>query len=81
MRINYSHKAMAQLEALSKDNQKRIAAKMRFFAQQQDIFKFAKFIAVHDAHRLRVGDYRIYFEVKEDMVTVRTIKRRDKVYD
>lgn len=81
MFIYYCYKAAAQLEALSSVNQKRIAEKMRFFAQQSDIFRFAKFIVEKDAYRFRVGDYRIYFEIKDSILTVRTIERRDKSYD
>jgi mRNA-degrading endonuclease RelE of RelBE toxin-antitoxin system len=81
MHINYSYKAVVQLEALSTINQKRIADKMRFYAQQTDVFVFAKYIAIRGEYRLRVGNYRIYFEVKNDVLNVKTIERRDKTYD
>ena len=81
MHIYYSYKAAAQLASLDTPIQKRIVLKMRFFAHQPDPIRFAKYIDVKNAFRFRVGDYRIYFEIRNDILTVRTIERRDKAYD
>ena len=81
MRIFYSYKAVAQLTSLDVVMQQRIATKMKFFASQSDPIQFAKYIASRGEFRFRVGDYRIYFEIRGDDLTVRTIGRRDKAYD
>ena len=54
---------------------------MKFFAKQADPLKFSKYIAVRDAYRFRVGDYRIFFHTENNVIYIRTIERRDKAYD
>jgi mRNA interferase RelE/StbE len=81
MDILYTSKAASQLGALSTEYKARIANKMRFYAQQRDIMKFAKYIAWRGDYRFRVGDYRIFFEVRNNILIIRTILRRDSAYE
>lgn len=81
MHINYSHKAAKQLTSLGTLEQKRISEKMRFFARQPNPVTFAKYISHRESYRFRIGDYRLYFEIKGNIITIRTIERRDKAYD
>ena len=81
MRIFYSFKAAKQLSDLETRTQKRIAMKMRIFAQQSNPLVFAKYIAIQEVYRFRVGNYRIFFQVNNNVIFIQTIKRRDKAYD
>lgn len=81
MRIDYSYKAVKQLTSLGTLEQRRISEKMKFFAQQPNPITFAKYISHREAYRFRIGNYRLYFEIKNDVITIRTIERRDKAYD
>ena len=63
--IKYTKLAVKELEQLPFLIQKRIANKMRFFAQCDDIYKYAKKLSHPElgTFRLRVGDYRVIFDV------------------
>ena len=82
MDIYYAHKAQNDLENLSKETQERIAKKMRFYATQKDPMKFAKRLV--DSHegefRFRVGDWRIFFDVKGSKIFILSIKHRSRAY-
>ena len=82
MRAVYAHKAADQLVALPNVVQKRIALKMRFFAEQPDPLVFAERLTDHAEgdYRFRVGDYRIIFDVADGKIAVLKIGKRDSVY-
>ena len=82
MQIFYTRKAREQLQSLSKDTQKRIAEKMRFYAAQQDPLKFAVRLTNYEEgeFRFRIGDYGIFFDVIRNSIYVLKIKCRDKAY-
>lgn len=83
MEIFYTHRATKQLEGLPRSVQKRIAEKMRFYAQQQNPLKFAKHLTDYQEgeFRFRIGNYRVNFDVQKDMIYVLKIAKRDEVYD
>ena len=83
MKIFYTHKAANQLRKLPHLVQKRIAKKMRFYAQQKDPLKFAKHLTDHreGEFRFRIGDWRVIFDVKDNIIYVLKIDKRDKAYD
>jgi len=82
MEVYYTFKAQWDLENLSRDEQKRIAHKMRFYASQKDPIKFAKRLvdSREGEFRFRVGDWRIFFDVKGNKIFILRIKRRSKSY-
>lgn len=61
------------------DSQVRMKDKINFFTQQSDPRLFAKHIG-GKLHRWRVGDYRIFFKLGENVLTIVKIERRDKAY-
>lgn len=83
MEVRYTHRAIRDLEGLPRDAQKRIAKKMRFWADARDPLKFAKRLTGYDEgeFRFRVGDYRIFFDVMRNTIFVLRIARRDEAYD
>lgn len=81
MLIHYTRKAAEQLEALSLGVQDRIYEKMIFYAEQTDPLRFADHVTLTDEYRFRIGDCRIRFVVRKNIIIVMTIKRRDKAYD
>lgn len=48
-----------------------------------DPFRFGKSLSfsLHHLHSLRVGDWRVIYEISETVVTVFTIRHRKKGYD
>ena len=82
MKIFYTYKAAKQLENLPRSVQKRIVEKMRFYANQKDLLKFAKRLIDYreGEYRFRVGDYRLIFDVIKDTIYILKIDKRDKIY-
>lgn len=83
MEIVYANKAAEELKNLPRELQRRIAKKMRFYAEQKDPLKFAKRLNDYreGEFRFRIGKYRILFDVKNETIYVLKIENRDKSYD
>ena len=83
MEIFYTHKAYKQLENLPLSVQKRIAQKMRFYANQNDPLKFAKRLTDYyeGEFRFRIGVHRLTFDVKRNVIYILSVKTRDKSYN
>ena len=83
MEIRYTHRAAHDLRKLPRTVQKRIAIKMRFYAEQNDPLAFAKRIQNPDEgqFRFRIGDYRVIFDVIRGILFILRIVRRDKAYE
>ncbi len=54
---------------------------MKFYALQDDPLGFAKYISYRGSYRFRIGDYRVFFHITSNTLSIRTIERRDKAYD
>jgi len=82
MEIYYTHKAQDDLASFSKDTQKRIIKKMRFYALQKNPLKFARQLtnALEGEFRFRIGDYRIFFDIIDNKIFVLRIKHRSRAY-
>ena len=81
MRIHISYSAESELSELPLLTQNRIISKLELYAQQEDPLKFAKYISLRKSYRFRIGDYRIFFIIKDSIVHVTEVARRDKAYD
>ncbi|TRZ52503.1 hypothetical protein D4R99_02615, partial [bacterium] len=82
MKINYTKSAIADLVSLPKEAQKRVAQKMRFYAQVQNPIRFAERLTdFKDVNfRFRIGEYRILFDVVGNFIFVLKIKHRKDIY-
>jgi len=80
MDVYYTDTAKRQLKKLERHIQERVVDKVRFFVSQSDPLEFAEPLTGYDAYRFRIGDYRVTFELEEDMVRVLSIRRRDEAY-
>ena len=82
MDVFYTRKSAKQLKSLPHSIQKRIVEKMRFYASQNDPLKFAEHLSDRreGEFRFRVGNYRLIFDVRANVIYVLKIDRRDKVY-
>ena len=83
MEIFYTQKAAKQLKDLPLAIQKRIVEKMRFYAKQNNPLKFAERLIDYREgdFRFRIGDYRIIFDVKDDIIYILRVKKRDSAYN
>jgi len=78
-KISFYSKALKQLEKLDQVTQKRIIEKVRLLSDnlQGDVKKLTDFTP---EFRLRVGDYRILFEIEAETIFIHLIKHRKEAY-
>ena len=80
MEFIFTPTAEEHFERLPEIAQRRVAAKMRFYAKQPDPLQFAEHLTGVDSYRFRIGDYRVIFTLVHNAVWILAIKRRDKAY-
>ena len=89
MKIKFSKDALKHFEKLESKIQKRIKDKIRIlyiYLTQENIIPFSILDIKKlkgewkGAYRLRVGKFRIIFKVKEDVLYVYDIIKREKAY-
>lgn len=76
-----------RLAELEKGTQERIISKLKEFQKQIRDYGLdpkqhnsAKFIAEKSTWRLRIGDYRAFFDILENEIKFTTVLLRDKAY-
>lgn len=81
MEFVWTDAAQANLNALDRPIQKRIAQKMRWFSTQVDPLSFAEPITgEHSLFRYRIGAYRIFITSEGAVVLVLRIQKRSEAY-
>ena len=80
MQFIFTPTAAEHFEQLLPHSRKRVAGKMRFYADQPDHLAFAEPLSGSANYRFRIGDYRVIFEVLHKDGWVLAIKRRDEAY-
>ena len=79
MKVELKPRAIKDLRSLPKEEAARIAAKLGELEQglAGDIKRLTNFTP---EYRLRIGNYRVLFEVEEDTVVVYRVMHRKHVY-
>jgi mRNA interferase RelE/StbE len=78
-RIELKERAIKDLKSMPKQDAQRIVKKIKVLENglSGDIKRLTNFTP---EYRMRVGDYRVLFEIEESMVTVYRIKHRKEAY-
>lgn len=78
-KIEFKSKAVKDLTKLSSDIQKKIIDKIELMENdlQGDVKKLTNFTP---EYRLRVGNYRILFEIEAQTILIYRVKHRSKAY-
>jgi mRNA interferase RelE/StbE len=78
--ISYYKDARAKLDRLSPDVARRILSKIERMRHDLagDVKRLKEFVP---NYRLRVGDWRVLFEVKAGSIIIHDIKHRSQAYD
>ena len=81
-RINITKSAGKQITSLEKVIQKRLGKKLEKLSDSTNIVTSAKMLSgnLEGLYRERIGDYRILFEVKNDVITITAVRHRKDVY-
>ena len=78
MRINIRKSAIKDLKRIDHKNKKTIHLKILELAKFPSIPNVKKLTNFEPAYRLRIGNYRILFDVYEDLIEVgRVLHRKD----
>ena len=77
--IEFKSRAVKDLQSISKTTQTKILAKIQAMEDdlKGDVKKLTNFTP---EYRLRVGNYRILFEIENELIIIYRIKPRDKAY-
>jgi mRNA interferase RelE/StbE len=82
--ISYSKEALKMLKTLDKKTEKRIKAKIKLLANNPDDLKNnIEKLKNREGYRLRVGDYRVIFDIDKKILTICiiNIKTRNEAYE
>jgi len=78
-KIEFKPRATKDLRSINRDDAQRILAKIR--AMENDLAGNVKHLTDFEPqYRLRVGDYRVLFNVENDYITIYRIKHRREAY-
>jgi mRNA interferase RelE/StbE len=80
--IQFKPLALRQLEKLPRDVQKKLAAKIDTLRDDPFPAGCKKMAAIPDTWRVRVGDYRVVYQIQQKilLVLVLTVGHRKEVY-
>ncbi|MDJ0508668.1 MAG: type II toxin-antitoxin system RelE/ParE family toxin [Crocosphaera sp.] len=78
--VKFKPKAIKELEKLSSHNRTRIISKIEAMTDnlQGDIKKLTNFFP---QYRLRVGNYRVLFDIEDDTLIIYRVKNRQNAYN
>lgn len=81
-RLLYKKHAVKDIQSLSPQIRKRLAAKLEFFIDQENPLDFAEPLTkpADAQYRYRVGDYRILFDVEDHNIVILRVQHRSEVY-
>ncbi len=83
-RVEFTKSAKKEFDGLSRKFQERIFEAVSFLAQNpySDLLKFKKLKGAESLYRIRVGDYRVVYEVQNKILLIIVIKigHRREVY-
>jgi len=79
-KISFEKRALLELEKLDKFLAKRITKKIRGL-ENNPFSRDIKRLKNQEFFRLRVGDYRILFELLKNEIKILKVGHRKKVYD
>ncbi|HEX8891019.1 MAG TPA: type II toxin-antitoxin system RelE/ParE family toxin [Pyrinomonadaceae bacterium] len=79
MQIEFKPRAVKDLEAIDRQIARRVIEKIRGLENNLagDVKRLSNFTP---EYRLRVGDYRVLFEIEGDRVIIYRVKHRSRAY-
>ncbi len=82
LRVGFTKSAAKDLKAIPKTDQRRIAKKIESLAEGPPDPVKTKMKGKNPFHRVRVGDYRIVYEIQDEILLILILKigHRKEVY-
>lgn len=78
----FTKTSLRHFKKLPKDIQIRIIRKLDFFCLQEDPLDFAKILTRSDLgqYRFRIGDYRVAFDLENEILVIHDVDNRKDIY-
>ena len=80
MKINLRKSAIKDLKKIDRQDKEAIHAKILELVNFPNVSNIKKLTNFEPAYRLRVGDYRILFDVSEDAIEIGRVLHRKESY-
>lgn len=82
MKYLFRHTFEKKFLKLDRSVQKRIIEKLEFFISTVSPLIFAEHLTNHEigSYRFRIGDYRVIFDLEEDILVVLDLGHRREIY-
>lgn len=81
MRVEYTDKATKELRRIGPRAVLVDGKVNQYAANPASLKNNVKALKGSDTYRLRVGDYRVIFEIENDTVVVLAVRKRGEAYD
>jgi mRNA interferase RelE/StbE len=80
--VKFTDQAVNDLEKLPKDIQKRIIKKLEFFASSTNPLQLASILTNFElgSYRFRIGDYRVIFDMDQNIILILSLGHRRNIY-
>jgi mRNA-degrading endonuclease RelE of RelBE toxin-antitoxin system len=75
MNVYYTDTAKQRLKELERHFQKRILDKVAVYASVRNPLEFAEPLSGYDMNRFRVGDYRVAFQIDQNIISLADIRQ------
>ena len=80
MIVEIDSKALKDLSKIHKSEVKKIISKIEGLEKYPNISNIKKLTNFEPPYRLRVGNYRVLFDIEDNIITVYRVKHRSKSY-
>jgi len=80
LNVNIDDKAIKDLSKLDKAEAKKILSKISELEHYPHIPNIKKLTNFEPPYRLRVGNYRVLFDIEDTTITIYKVKHRKEVY-
>ena len=80
MQIKIDNSAIKELSKINKSDAIKILAKIETLKDFPNISNLKKLTNFQPPYRLRVGKYRVLFDIEDNILTVYKVKHRGQVY-
>ena len=81
MIVEVDSKALKDLLKIQKQEVKKILSKIELLEEYPDVANIKKLTNFEPPYRLRVGSYRVLFDIEDGVITVYRVKHRSKSYE
>lgn len=83
MELKFNEKSHKWLNRAPRQDKERIISKLEFYAAMDNPLKFAVPIvgSVFGQYRFRIGDFRVIFDIQNNIIRVLKIGHRREIYN